>query len=122
MLTLLRILKPFYATDLHGSTAASKTREEEFVSNDFYGKFWFIRVKPRKSVAALDCAQHRRSHVLDNVIGELAGADLGCARHQALEIVRNRLLLDRSLKPAFNQIRSFVPSQVAEHHCAREHN
>src|SRR5713101_125938 len=77
------------------------------------------------SASGADSDRNRRSqrrHVTNDMACKLAGTDLGCPLHQALEIVRNFFLLDGALDSAFDQVGGFVPSQVTEHHHAAEHD
>ncbi len=48
-------------------------------------------------------------------------AQLGRARHQTLQVVRNFFLLDRARDSVFNQLRGFRPSQKFKHHRAAQH-
>src|ERR1700747_2905296 len=48
------------------------------------------------------------AHVLDNAICKFAGADFGCAWHQALEIVRHLFLFEGAFEAAFDQVGGFV--------------
>src|SRR5579863_6476259 len=57
--------------------------------------------------------QHRRSHVLDEMSGELAGLDLGGAFHQTLEVISHFLLLNGVFHALLDEISGFVPTQVA---------
>src|SRR6266496_1113833 len=66
--------------------------------------------------------QYRSTHILNDVICELTGADLRCTRHQAFEIVCDRFLLYGAFEAAFDQVSGFVPSQILEHHDARENH
>src|SRR5207302_2143232 len=67
-------------------------------------------------------SQNRGGHVFNDVIGKFAGADFGCAWHQALEIVSDLFLFDGALEAAFDQVGGFIPAHVSEHHYAREHD
>src|SRR5579864_7884200 len=55
-------------------------------------------------------------HVVDDVVGKLAGADLGCARHLPLEVVGDQLIQNGGLHGIFDQARRLRPAQVVEHH------
>src|SRR5438309_2798229 len=59
-------------------------------------------------------------HVRNDQIGEPAGADLGGAFHLALEIVGDCLVLDGERDSFFDELRGFRPSEILEHHHARE--
>src|SRR5579859_1345810 len=63
-----------------------------------------------------DC---RRLHVFDDGAGKLRSAQLGRAFHQALQVVRNSLLADRSFDTQFDQLANLVPAHEFEHHHAR---
>src|SRR3981081_488024 len=63
---------------------------------------------------------HCDAHVVDHASGKLAGFHFGGAFHQALEVVGYFLLLDGALQALLDQIGGFGPSQMAEHHHARE--
>src|SRR6202163_2961787 len=65
---------------------------------------------------------HRYSHVLDHARGKLACFYFSGAFHQALEIVGYFFLLDGTLQALFDQIGGFGPSEMAEHHDARQNN
>src|SRR5215472_3342519 len=69
-------------------------------------------------------ALHENSgpHVLDHAAGEFAGLHFGCSRHEALEVVRNFLLLDGALHALLDQIGGGLPAEVAEHHHTRQNN
>ena len=60
--------------------------------------------------------QHSRSHIFNHGGGKFAGLYFCGAGHQALEVIRHLLLVDRPLHALFDQIGRFVPAQVAEHH------
>src|ERR1700686_736653 len=62
------------------------------------------------------------AHVLDHERGKLAGFYFGGAFHQALEIVGYFLLFDGALQALLDQVGSFGPSEMAEHHNAREND
>src|SRR5262249_43696245 len=57
-----------------------------------------------------------RSHVLDHVIPELPALYLGRAVHQTCEIIRNAFAFDVATQALENQIGSFRPAHVTEHH------
>src|SRR5882724_5002264 len=66
------------------------------------------------------CAQG--IHVLDHVIGKLAGFDFFCARHLALKIVGHSLLLDGLFHRVLDEPRRFIPAQQLEqHHAGEDH-
>jgi len=59
-------------------------------------------------------------HVLDDGVAELGAFDLGGAFHQAVEIVGDGLGRDGAFHALDDQIGSFVPAHIAEHHLARK--
>src|SRR4051794_15632494 len=61
-------------------------------------------------------------HVFDHVAGKLTGLNFGCAFHHAFKIISDFLLHDGALHAVLDQIGSFVPAQVTEHHHAREND
>ena len=58
----------------------------------------------------------------DDVVAERRALDFRRAFHQAREIVGDFLGADRAVQALDDQIRRFVPTQVAEHHFAGEHD
>src|SRR5215831_6043703 len=61
-------------------------------------------------------AEQPRSHVLDHVVSKLRALDLGCAVHQTREVIRDTFAFDRAAQSFENQISSFCPAHVTEHH------
>src|SRR5207248_7612374 len=59
-------------------------------------------------------------HVLNDVIGEFAGAYLRGAFHQPLKIIGNPFLLNGVLYGIFDQTRRFLPANEFKHHHAGE--
>src|SRR5439155_16957109 len=57
-----------------------------------------------------------RSHLLDHVVAKLRALDFCRAFHQPREIVRDTYAGDRAGKSFQNQIGSFGPAHVTEHH------
>src|SRR2546430_13147838 len=59
-------------------------------------------------------------HRLDDGSSELRALHLPRALHEAREVVRDHLGLDRLLQPGDDPVRRVGPPQVAQHHLARE--
>ena len=58
----------------------------------------------------------------DDVVAELRAFDLRGAFHQAGEVVGDFLGSDSAIQALNNEVSSFGPAEVAEHHFARENN
>src|SRR5215472_5955161 len=103
MLILLRMhlpsIKPLIRTDTSGEEETSRLPRVALSLNQ-----------------GLGANQNWGSHVVDDVIGEFAGTDLGRAFHQAMEVVSDGFLFDGTFQPSFNQVGGFAPAQIAKHH------
>src|SRR5581483_3258 len=86
MLTFFRMIS-FQSTQLQRARRHTKKK---------YNRKYFVRLRVLRG-SCLRRRHHSGAHILDNCIPEFAGADLGGALHQTLEVVGNRLLFDRSL-------------------------
>src|SRR5215468_420161 len=67
-------------------------------------------------------AERLRSHVLDYVVAELRTLDLSRAVHQTREVIRDAFARDRAAQSFENQVCSFRPAHVTEHHFARKNH
>src|ERR1700730_11474524 len=63
--------------------------------------------------------QHRRPHILNNAVRELAGLNFCSAVHEPLKVIRDFLLKNGTFHPSLDQIGRLVPSHESEHHHAR---
>ena len=54
--------------------------------------------------------------MLDHVVPELRALDLGRAVHQTREVIRDAFACDRATQSLENQVGSFRPAHVTEHH------
>src|SRR5216684_1833495 len=61
-------------------------------------------------------------HIFDDRLAELGALEQLRPGHQALEVVRHRLIRDRAAHPADNRIARLLPSHMLEHQHAREDN
>src|SRR6185503_10383728 len=85
--------------------------------------FRLARVKARSDWSlSFQCwlrrSQNAGAHVLDNLVSELAGTDLGCALHESLKVVGYSLFFDGPFQATLDQIGGLIPSQEAKHHHA----
>src|SRR4030081_2842638 len=74
------------------------------------------------STVDLLVSSHCDAHVVDHARSKLAGFHFGGAFHQALEIVGYFFLFDGALQALLDQIGSFSPSKMPEHHGAGEND
>jgi hypothetical protein len=94
---------------LRGCSSGALPAKRRFLASLGMTKLW-------ETIAALH--QYACAHIVDDVPGEFAGLNLGCAGHQALEVVGYFFLLNRSFHALLDQVGGFGPAQVAEHHYA----
>ncbi len=61
-------------------------------------------------------------HVGNNRVCEFACLQFGCTGHQALQVICDLLLHDRGSESLLDQFLSFRPTEIFQHHRARQDN
>src|SRR6266849_8934277 len=78
--------------------------------------------KVHEGESNLSVCCHCYAHVVDHARGKFAGFHFGGAFHEALEIIGYFFLFDGALQALLDQIGSFGPSEMAEHHDAGQND
>src|SRR5262245_17929838 len=79
-----------------------------------------MAARPRAGAGFRLSGARQPLQAVDDGVRELAGLDLGCAVHEAGEVVGHDLLGDRRLQRPLDVGRGVTPAEVLEHHHARQ--